>query len=362
MLIFESLFTPKNNSYGPANYPAEQLLYFDIETTGLSADTSSLYLIGCLYYRDNTWHTIQWFADDYQSEKALLTAFFDFMKDFSVLIHYNGTGFDIPYLQKKCKQHKLSFSFEAIQSLDIYKELTPYKKLLPLPNLKQKTIEGILGIQREDKYDGGQLIQVYVEYIHNKFKKTTGCEDCLSLLLLHNREDLEGLLQASILLLSPELIEKDTQCTEETKEEALRYSLKFPYQLTSTLTLEKGAIELTLPKASSIGTLTLHPFTGELKYFYPNYKDYYYLPIEDTAIHKSVASYVEKEYREKAKACNCYTKHSGVFLPIPPGFSLPEDVPLFRQDYKDKVLWFEIKDDFLNNTLLLLNYLKEALK
>ena len=38
-----------------------------------------------------------------------------------------------------------------------------------------------------------------------------------------------------------------------------------------------------------------------LKYFYDNYKDYFYLPKEDTAIHKSVATYVDKDFRQKAK-------------------------------------------------------------
>ena len=30
--------------------------------------------------------------------------------------------------------------------------------------------------------------------------------------------------------------------------------------------------------------LSIKIYSGELKYFYPNYKDYYYLPEEDTAI------------------------------------------------------------------------------
>ena len=41
-------------------------------------------------------------------------------------------------------------------------------------------------------------------------------------------------------------------------------------------------------------------YEEEMKYFYSNYKNYYYLPDEDTAIHKSVASYVDKKYRVQA--------------------------------------------------------------
>ncbi|MEG2700054.1 MAG: ribonuclease H-like domain-containing protein, partial [Hungatella sp.] len=53
----------------PDTYPLhrlgtlEELLFFDIETTGFSGDYSNLYLIGCTYYTQNSWHLIQWFAD-----------------------------------------------------------------------------------------------------------------------------------------------------------------------------------------------------------------------------------------------------------------------------------------------------------
>ena len=67
----------------PFPFPKEELIFFDIETTGLSPDTSALYLIGALYFKDKQWHAIQWFADNYQSEAHLLDAFFHFLKDFS---------------------------------------------------------------------------------------------------------------------------------------------------------------------------------------------------------------------------------------------------------------------------------------
>ncbi|MFR5733797.1 MAG: ribonuclease H-like domain-containing protein [Clostridium sp.] len=52
----------------PDTYPLERigkledLLFFDIETTGFSGDRCQLYLIGCTYYKDNTWNLIQWFC------------------------------------------------------------------------------------------------------------------------------------------------------------------------------------------------------------------------------------------------------------------------------------------------------------
>lgn len=68
----------------PDTYPLErignreEILFFDIETTGFSGDHSRLYLIGCSFYRNNCWHLRQWFADTPESEEDLLHAFLIF--------------------------------------------------------------------------------------------------------------------------------------------------------------------------------------------------------------------------------------------------------------------------------------------
>uniref|UniRef100_UPI000B13B1EB hypothetical protein n=1 Tax=Clostridium sp. NkU-1 TaxID=1095009 RepID=UPI000B13B1EB len=66
-------------------------------------------------------------------------------------------------------------------------------------------------------------------------------------------------------------------------------------------------------------TATIDLYEGELKFFYPDYKNYYYLIYEDKAIHKSVAEYVDKEARTKATAKTCYTRRPAVIFPsFPP--------------------------------------------
>ena len=62
--------------------PLEQVLFLDIETTGFTSRTSYLYMIGCAYNRAGKWHTIQWMAEDYAQEGAILTAFFDFARSY----------------------------------------------------------------------------------------------------------------------------------------------------------------------------------------------------------------------------------------------------------------------------------------
>ena len=107
----------------------DELLFFDIETTGFSGDTSSLYLIGCTWHRDGRWNMTQYFADGPEAERQALTEFFEMLKHYRVLVHFNGDGFDIPYLLKRCAHHKLNYSFDGLVSLDIYKKIRPLKKL-----------------------------------------------------------------------------------------------------------------------------------------------------------------------------------------------------------------------------------------
>ena len=97
------------------------------------------------------------------------------------------------------------------------------------------------------------------------------------------------------------------------------------------------------------GALTLPLFQGELLYFFPDYKNYYYLPLEDQAVHKSVASYVDKKYRRPATAATCYIRKKGVFLPqLRPLFA-----PDYRKDFSAREHYFEAEESaFLDSGAL----------
>ena len=46
---------------------------------------------------------------------------------------------------------------------------------------------------------------------------------------------------------------------------------------------------------------------GKLKQYYADYKDYYYLPEEDTVIPKSLGSGIDRKHRKAATRNTCYT-------------------------------------------------------
>lgn len=322
----------------------EDIVFFDIETTGFSPETTILYMIGCIYYQQNRLFCTQWFSDTEDAQQEVLSAFFELIGNYRLLICYNGIGFDIPYLQKKCHMYKLPYSFEQVAVLDIYRQLQPYRPLLHIPNLKQKTIEQFLGIERDDKYNGGELIEIYMKYLENHSK------EYLNLLTLHNRDDLIGMTGLLCMLSYHQAY---NGCF--TVEKVEKHSYSFADRTPGTEAVFTIRLTCSVPKRVSCGndsayftmyadtaSLTVRAYTDELKYFYPNYKDYYYLPQEDTAIHKSVAFYVDKNFRTRAKAANCYSKKTGCFLP-----QYDEIIsPYFKIDFYDRITYFEFTDEF----------------
>ncbi len=336
-------------SFHPVNPLTEKLftessLFLDIETTGFSPSHTKVYLIGCAVRKGDVICTTQFFSEQPSDEKLILNAFATLLNHYDTVITFNGLGFDLPYLQKRYQYHNLPDPFGNFQFLDIFKAISKYKHILKLENLKQKTIEHFLGIHREDMYSGGELINVYDDYVK------TPTEEAMNLLRLHNYEDITGMIDLLPVLSYVQLFEGSFEVlgfeTYSYEEYEGTHSLELHLTLKTSFPLPKrfsfGFQDFYLTGVQNQVKLKVKIYQGELKYFYSNYKDYYYLPEEDIAVHKSVAFYVDKDYRTRAKAATCYSKKTGRFLPQ---YSEIFE-PYFKLEYHDKVLYFEMTEDF----------------
>lgn len=334
----------------------EDIVFFDIETTGLSAINSVLYLIGVAYYEDDSWKFEQWFADDCD-EVNIISAFFDLLATKKYLIHYNGNGFDIPYLKKKIEQYELDYSFDNIESIDLYTTARKYKQLLKLLNCKLVTVEKFIGILREDKYSGKELIDTYKEFIKiyslEKLRKNFEKSDILKKdLLLHNEEDIINLLEVTKIKNFDEIFEGNIIYDDYSLEDdffIIKYHTDYEVPLREKLVIEKNNCKIAICNGEKdYGELkyynevvvTIPIYDLSLKYFYPDYKNYYYLVNEDTAIHKSVAKFVDKEYRVQAKPSNCYIKKEDRFVPFFEKCNIPE----FKEDYLAKDSYYQLSN------------------
>ena len=323
--------------------PLYDILFLDIETTGFHAKTACLYMIGALYFEDNVWKLCQFLAEEESEEIDVLNEFLKLCDSRHILIHYNGNTFDLPFLKQKCLQYEIEHPFSEMQGIDLYQRISPFKKQLSLENCKQKTIEQFLELDREDLYHAGQLINVYKEYT-----QTHDSQDEAPL-LLHNKNDLEGMFSLLPMLTYMDILMVPFRVVKVQANHYVDLNNEKCHEI-----LMKIRFTCPFPKSISInangsyfcgenteGFLKVPLSVCEMKYFYSNYSDYYYLPKEDTALHKSVSSFVDKQYREQAKASNCYTKKEGRYLPQWDTLF----TPVFKKTFKDKQLYFELTEE-----------------
>ena len=334
----------------------ENSIFLDIETTGFSPSNAAIYLIGCMRKHDDFLIIDQFFAENLEDEQELLKHFIELLQSYTTIITFNGLGFDLPFIKAKCNVYDIPENLSTCSNIDIFKFINKMKFFLKLTNYKQKTLEQFLGIQREDKFTGGELIQVYQTYLQ------TPTPEAEQLLLLHNFEDVLGMLDLLPILSYHKLFEGHytissneivpyTSFEGEEKQELI-ITLNHEYPVPKRVSCQYEDYYLSIQE--TITKIRISLFEGELRYFYPNYKDYFYLPAEDMAIHKSVASFVDKEYRQKAKASNCYTRKTGYFLP-----QYDEIItPALKKEYKDKCSFFELTKDFHTSDLTLRKYVE----
>lgn len=354
----EQLYIKQNNLTNELF--GEDCIFFDIETTGFSPTSSNIYLIGCLRRKGQNLIIDQFFAESKEDEKDVLKNFMDLLHEYKTIISFNGIGFDIPFIKAKCDAYEIPEHLKDFSYIDIFKLISNIKFLLKLPNYKQKTIENFLDIHRDDRFSGGELINVYDDYVKTKSSEAE------NLLLLHNFEDVTGMLDLLPILSYLEIINgrysvSSVEIVPYTSYEGehgqeMIITLKNDYVLPKRVSFQCYDYYLTMNQ--DISRIRIPIFEGELRYFYPNYKDYYYLPEEDMAIHKSVATFVDKQYRERAKACNCYNRKTGIFLPQ------YETImnPVFQKQHKDKCSYFELTEDFSTSDVMLRRYIDHIFK
>lgn len=353
-------------------YPVERLfedprtvLFIDIETSGLSVRNSYIYLIGCACQCEDGYHLHQWFSDDISDEAQLLTAFFSFAKSFHTLISFNGNRFDLPFIRSRCGHYGISDVLDKFDSFDIYRKFVPLRNILGLPDCRQITVEHALGINRTSYISGDALVNMF-----KACSKEHGTAQ-QEALLEHNADDIRYMLDLlnvqyysdfiNSVKKAPTLqINCDAVCPKgdfalpvnATHVQADYYSdyngntrqelfmkISFPYSFTAPINANADGCFCSL--SGSIGTLRIPITECEMKYFYSDFKNYYFLPEEDQALHKSVAEFVNRSNRVQATAATCYTRKTGQFLPEwDQSFT-----PVFRKEYKDSIMYFELTDN-----------------
>jgi len=307
----------------PDHLPEETAAFLDLETKGFARKNSSIQYLGLLIKTDGYWTAFQWILERPEDEATMLREFLSLFENVTCLIHYNGISFDLPVLTRQAKKYELLLDIDHFRNLDLYRLFQPLKKLLNLTQLDQRSLESYLFLERSNLLDNDLImlpkllpLYAYLDLLHGGFT-------------VQHAE-----------------YKKDSVTVKALLHHAVPnpFSLHFDY---GYLSADKTELHI-----------LIHGISDTLKYFFPDYKNYFYLPEEDTAIHKSVSAYVDKEHRIPAKAATCYQKKSGFFLPL----SNDRMQPAFSRNYKDGQWYLLCDDSFLSNPVRIHTYLLNCLQ
>lgn len=160
-------------------------LFLDIETTGLDRNSGALgFLVGVGCFREGRFRILQFFADSPGSERAMLLVLSEFVRDFGLLVTFNGKAFDIPMLQTRMAVCDLPDVLGCLLHADM---LYPARRLWKsrLGSCRLGVLEQlILGLRRTGDVPGRLIPALYLRYCRER--------DCRPLLpvFYHNAQDL----------------------------------------------------------------------------------------------------------------------------------------------------------------------------
>ncbi|MCR5581899.1 MAG: ribonuclease H-like domain-containing protein [Pseudobutyrivibrio sp.] len=333
----DNTYELKDISYALEKYFDEKTLFFDIECTGLSPRKSYIYLIGYATRNGNIVTITQLLAANESEELQIIEAFEEVMTNYDRLLGFNSTRFDESFIVERCRKYKFNTAIKSKPHMDMYLSTTKAKCMLDLPNYKQKTIEEFLGLHRDDKYNGGELIPVYQHYslMHDRESK--------DLILLHNYEDVKGMIYITDILSYSDLLNSELKyVNNELDQGKLRFEVETSISLPNPINKQRE-YGLYIIKNNRI-YVTLNLYQGELSTYLPDYKNYYYIESEDIIIPKSIGESMDKASRRPAKRADCKVKKSGDFLQLPQKLDIGTTTRTFKPSYDSKETYIDVGD------------------
>ena len=190
------------------------------------------------------------------------------------LFTMNGTSFALPYLRRKLKAYGLADPFTQLEHTDLLREMKNIPLLLQLPSCRLEDFRGYFHLQDADDADiifRILSLEPYLDFFRGKFE-------------LAGAEIEDGLLI---------------------------YRLMLAEKVPKKASLHDGPFHVIL--SGKEAHLSAAIFDGRLRHYYADTENYEYLPEEGCAIHKSMASLVDRSRREKATRENCFTYVSAAF-------------------------------------------------
>jgi len=146
--------------------PPEKWCFLDTETTGLAGGSGTYaFLVGVGRITPQGFRVRQFFMRDFGEEASQLSALTEHLKQFDVMITYNGRTFDQPLLETRFRMARQRPPFSSMEHLDL---LFGARRLWNLRFDSCRLVElenQILGVERQGDLPGELIPYVYFEYV-----------------------------------------------------------------------------------------------------------------------------------------------------------------------------------------------------
>ena len=177
-----------------------RVVFFDIETTGLSGGAGTLaFLAGCAWFDEAGLRVRQFFLNGPAGERALLGALARVFDETTLLVTFNGRTFDVPLMETRWAFHRSPAPTDGLAHLDM---LPPARRLwgqresgmagfdgeTPRVSCSLSSLEqAVLGFYRLGDVPGFEIPLRYFDYLRS------GDPRLVEGVLDHNRHDLVSL-------------------------------------------------------------------------------------------------------------------------------------------------------------------------
>lgn len=186
--VLANIFPPRNISgllLSQEQNP-EELLFFDLETSGLSSGAGTLaFLAGFGSYIDGGFLLEQYFLSDYPGEVEFLGHIQQRVETQPCFVSYNGRAFDASLLKTRALMHGRNFSFTRHLDL-LYISRRLWREAVgscSLGNIERH----ILGLERQGDLPGSEVPERWFSFLR------TGDANLLIEIFSHHRQDILSL-------------------------------------------------------------------------------------------------------------------------------------------------------------------------
>ena len=171
---------------------AKRVVFFDLETTGLSGGAGTLpFLAGCGWFEDDAFRVRQFFLATPAGERAMLEALTRVFDEASLLVTFNGRTFDVPLMETRWAFHRSEAPTEDLPHFDMLppaRRLWSRREARDLPDRASCTLSSlerdVLGFHRVNDVPGFEMPVRYFHFLRS------GDAAVIDGVLEHNRHDL----------------------------------------------------------------------------------------------------------------------------------------------------------------------------